>query len=561
MRSLRLALAFVVIATAVPLFGLAARALSGRPPISRDPKIPLLTGLGNYSRKVTTDSPIAQQYFDQGLALLYGFNHEGALRSFRAAADADPSCAMAYWGIAAAFGPDINGPDVAPAALEAGNEASTHARDLATRAADVEKGLIEAMTKRYQDPNADDQLPFDQAYASALTELAKRYPHDPDVHVLRAETLMVVAVKHVQKGRAPLPAENREVVAALNAALKESPNHPMGLHLLIHASEDSKRLDAAAAAADRLRNLAPGIGHLMHMPSHIDIRLGHWQQAVVANERAIAADHAYRRIDPEPGSHLLYMSHSHHMLIYAAMMQGQSEKAARTAEEVLGLLPGWHMRLEPGTLDVLTAAAYEIHLRFGKWDAMLAEPKPAALPFAMAIWHNARGIARAAKKDVGGAKIEQREFVEACKHVPPNLTFRNHRTAPLLSIAEKLLEGEILYREGRVDAAVAALREGVGREDKLDFTDPPLWMQPVRHALGATLLDAGRFAEAEAVYREDLKHNPENGWSLYGLFRSLEMQQKKGEAVLVRSRFEKAWQYADFRMTSSCCCLPGPAHK
>jgi tetratricopeptide (TPR) repeat protein len=515
-----------------------------------------IEGLGDYGRKVTTESALARRYFDQGLALFYGFNHEAALSSFRAAAFCDPNCAMAYWGVAAALGPDINNPEISRANAEMANKAISKARGRYEKATPVEKGLIEAIGKRYSEIAPDDRLKCDRDYATALFDLAKAFPGDPDVGALSAEALMIVRCKTDAKDKRR-PELDKQIATTLERILKICPNHPFALHLWIHAMDQSRHPEMARIESDRLRQLAPGIGHLMHMPSHVDIRLGRWQDAVVANERAVAADHVFRRALPQRGSHSGYMAHNEHMLIYAAMMQGQGKRAMRAAEEALGLIPEWESMADPGTFDVFKSMPYEIRMRFGQWDAILAEPEPGfSFPFSCAIRHFARAIAFAAKRKVSQAKSEQEEFIETRKRVPATLLFRLHRAGPLLDIADKMLAGEILYREGKVADGVAALQSAVAAEDKLDYSDPPLWMQPVRHALGATLMDAGRFAEAESVYREDLKKNPENGWALYGLSRSLQMQNKKSEAVLVRARFEKAWQYADFKLMSSCCCLP-----
>ncbi len=562
MRSRSLALAFLLLATLVPALGFVTRATSRQSTATnRGRHTPFLAGLGNYSRKVTTDAAVAQRYFDQGLAFLYGFNHDAALWSFREAASADPNCAMAFWGVAAALGPDINNPEILPGDMEIAKTAVATARDVSAKATAVEKGLIEAIDKRYSVNGSDDALKCERNYATALLDLAKRFPGDPDVGALGAEALMIVQCKTSLKEKRTLEPKN-EIATILERILKNCPDHPFALHLWIHAMDHLRQPERARSESDRLRQFAPGIGHLMHMPSHADIRLGRWQDAVLANERAVAADHVFRRALPERGSHAGYMAHNEQMLVYAAMMQGQSRTASRAAEAALGLIPEWEAKADPGTFDVFKSVPYEIRMRFGQWDAILADPEPGfSFPFSRAFRHFARGIAFAAKKKVPEAKAAQREFLTARKDVPKSQLFRFHRTVPLLEIAEKMLAGEILYREGRVAEGITALQSAVACEDKLEYSDPPLWMQPVRHALGATLMDAGRYTEAEAVYREDLKHNLENGWSLYGLFRSLEMQNKKGEAALVRSRFKKAWQYADFKMTSSCSCLPISANK
>ena len=561
MRNCLAALVLLFLASLVPVLGFATRAASrNTTEIARDHQIPFLEGLGDYSRPVTTESAVAQRYVDQGLALLYGFNHEAALWSFREASFADPDCAIAYWGIAAALGPDVNNPEIPPASAEMANKAIAIARGRCEKANAVEKGLIEAIAKRYSESKSEDPAKCDRDYATAVLELGKTFAGDPDVGALGAEALLIVRSKTQAKDKRN--ELTKQAATQLERVLKNFPNHPFALHLWIHAMDESRHPELARIESDRLRRFAPGIGHLMHMPSHVDIRVGRWHEAVVANEGAAAADHVLRRALPLGGAQSAYMAHNEHMLIYAAMMQGQAKKALRAVEEALGLIPALEAQVDPGTFDVFASTPYEIRMRFGQWDAILAEPEPgSSFPFSRAFRHFARGIAFAAKRDVSEAKAEQRGFLEARKYVPKNLLFRLHRANPLLDVAEKMLAGEILYREGKIADALTALRAAVACEDKLEYADPPLWMQPVRHALGATLMDAGRWGEAEAVYREDLKHNPENGWSLYGLFRSLEMQHKKSEAALVRSRFKKAWQYADFKMTSSCCCLPNPALK
>jgi tetratricopeptide (TPR) repeat protein len=418
--------------------------------------------------------------------------------------------------------------------------------------------MIEAMAKRYANPDVADRWPFEEAYSNAMSALAKDRPDDPDIVTLAAESLMVLRAKAFRdtesKRHAP---DYGHVLKALAIVLRGCPNHPLALHLWVHALDASPFPEKAAGAADSLRTLAPAIGHLVHMASHIDVRLGRWHRAVLTNEKAIAADHAYRRMEPGPGSHLPSMLHSQHMLAYAAMMEGQSKKAALSVEQLLSRIPEPQFDRRPQDVDVFVAMPYEVHMRFGQWDAMIAEPRPAErFPFAKAMWHFARGVAFAAKHEVTAAKGEQKAFIAAREDVPKDLRFRTLRVAPLLDIAERLLAGEILYRERNVDQAVEALRQGVKREDELDYVEPPLWVVPVRHALGAALMDSGRCTEAEVVYREDLVQHPENGWALYGLARSLQKQGKHAETALVRSRFETAWQHADFKLSSSCCCLP-----
>ncbi len=520
---------------------------------------PRFDGLGSHGRKVTTKSADAQRYFDQGLAFLFGFNHDEAIRSFQAAAENDPACAMAYWGIAVANGPHINNPAVDAAHARAAWKALGKARELAARGATpAERALIESLGKRYADPQPADRKPLDEAYAAALRETWKSFPDDADVGALLAEALMDLRPWDQWSHDGKAEPGTEEVLKTLDAVLQKSPNHPLALHLMIHAVEASPHPERADAAAARLRNLQPGLGHMVHMPSHIDVRRGRWHAAVTTNEQAIAADSAYRKIVPGQGFYRIYMAHNHHMLAYAAMMEGQSQKATEAIRQMLGGIPEEFILAAAPMIDGFFAMPYELHMRFGRWDAMLAEPKPRdCFQLTTALWHCARGVAFAAKSDLEKAKAEQKEFAAAAKAVPKDAEFGKNKASNLLAIAESLLSGEILYRDGKPEEGIAALKEAVRREDALHYIEPPDWIQPVRHALGATLMDAKRYAEAEAVYRQDLARYPENGWSLFGLSRALQKQGKDAEAAAVAARFERIWQHADVKLTSSCFCLEG----
>ncbi|HEV8072093.1 MAG TPA: tetratricopeptide repeat protein [Planctomycetaceae bacterium] len=522
-------------------------------PAKAEPHFPKL---GNHSRKVATTSPVAQEYFDQGLAFLYGFNHDEAIRSFEAAAGADPQCAMAYWGIAAANGPHINNPNVDEAHAKAAWKAFTKARELAGSASAVDQALIDALGKRYADPQPEDRKPLDAAYAGAMRKVWEAHPDDADVGAMTAEALMDLRPwdQWTLAGK-PQPG-TEEVLQILNAVLAKAPKHPLAVHLLIHAVEASPHPERADAAADRLRDLMPGLGHMVHMPSHIDVRRGRWQEAVVANEKAISADKVYRAVIPQQGLYRIYMAHNHHMLAYAAMMQGQSLKAGSTIKELLASVPDDFIKKQAGLVDGFFALPFELHIRFGQWDDMLAEPKPRAeFPVSTALWHYARGVAFAAKGQVDLAKGEQAEFRKAVKSIPPTAVIGKNLAVQVFGVAEKMLDGEILYREGKVDEGIAALRDSAKREDRLRYIEPPDWIQPVRHALGAALLESGRFADAEQVYRDDLARYPQNGWALYGLSRALKQQGKQAEALAVKLQFDKAWEHADIKLTSSCFCL------
>ena len=520
--------------------------------------VPLFQGLGNFGRKVTTESFEAQRYFKQGLCLLYAFNHDEAIRSFRKAADCDPKCAMAWWGVAIAHGPHINNPVVPPEQAKAAWQALATAREVAAGASETEQELIAALAHRYADPQPDDRKPLDEAYARAMREVWQRHPDDADIGALFAESLMDLRPWDLWTAEGVAQPGTDEVVRTLEAALTQVPEHPLALHLYIHAVEASPQPQKAIAPAKRLLTLQPGLGHLVHMPSHIDVRTGRWAEAIASNTLAIEADQAYRKQSPKQGFYRIYMAHNHHMLAYAAMMRGQSGLAVRAIQEMTEAMPADWVHDNALFADGFLAMPLEVLIRFGRWDDVLAASEgPEYLPFTRAMRHCARGIAYAAKLDVAKARAEQKAFLAARALVPKEGIVGNNTAADVLLVAECLLAGEIDVRDGKVDEGIEQLREAVRREDRLRYSEPPDWIHPVRHALGATLLTAGRAAEAEAVYREDLRKMPNNGWALFGLARSLELQGKADEAGAVRKRFAECWKDADVEITSSCFCQPG----
>jgi tetratricopeptide repeat protein len=527
-----------------------------RPAVPTEPFFP---GLGPYTRKVTTNSATAQRYFDQGLAFLYGFNYTEAARSFTAAVACDPKCPMAYWGVAIANGDAVSDPTTDEPLAKSAVEAVAQAQDLASGAAPVERDLIEALSHRYADPPPADPRPLDRAYAAAMRKVWKSYPDDGDVGALTAQALMLLHRKGswTHEGE-PQPGTD-EVIQTLKTVLAKHPLHPYALHLLVHVVEASPHPEMGDQAADLLRDMAPGLGHLTHMPTHIDIRRGRWQEAVVASEKAVSADRGYRQLADNPGLYCrMLMAHDNHMLAYAAAMQGQSQKATQAITDLLADLPADFIAAHAAKLDAFFAMPYELHLRFGRWDQMLAEPAPAKdeFPITRAFWHFARGTALAAKNRTAEAEMEQAVFRNTMLMIPATAIFRKNRASAVLDVADGMLAGEILYRQGKTDDAIARLREAVAAEDALLYSEPPEWILPPRHTLGATLLDAGRPAEAAAIYREDLTLRPENGWSLSGLSRALKMQKKTAEAAAVGERLKKAWQHADIKLTGSCLCLP-----
>jgi len=546
----------LVVVTALDLAAAPMPSAAGDAP-SAASTTPLFDGLGGFARKVTTTSAEAQRYFDQGLAFMYAFNHDEAIRSFRRAAELDPKCAMAQWGVAIAYGPHINNPVVPPDRAAAAWDALTAAKWLAAGASPVEQALIRAAQARYANPQPEDRKPLEQAYADAMRSVWEQHPRDADVGALYAESLADLRPwdQWTPDGQ-PQPG-TEELLSTLDSVLAANPRHPLANHLYIHAVEASPHPERADRAADTLRDLQPGLGHLVHMPSHVDIRRGRWQQAIAANEKAIQADRRYTARSPEQGFYRLYMAHNHHMLTYGAMMTGQSALAVETIRQMVADIPLEFFKAN-AFADGFMAMPLEVLMRFGRWDEILAEPAfPDFVPISRALRHYARAVAHAAKGDVSAAQIEQAAFLEARARVPKEATFGNNTGSDVLDVAEQLMKGEVLYRTGETDEGIAALREAVAREDRLRYDEPPDWIQPVRHALGAALLQSGRFAEAEAVFRDDLAKLPGNGWGLYGLQRALQLQKKAGEAAATEKQFDAAWKDADLRIKSPCLCLPG----
>lgn len=533
--------------------------LSG-PLLAGTPAIPLLDTLGSHTHPVTTSSPEAQRYFDQGLRFLFGFNHGAAIRSFQEATRLDPACAMAHWGIALASGPHINFPLVPPPAAELAWAELQLARQHAARATPVERALIGALGQRYANPQPEDRTPLDRAYADAMRQVWQQFPQEADVGVFFAEAMMDLRPwdQWTPEGK-PQPGTD-EILATLDAVLKLDVNHPFANHLYIHAVEASHQPERALPAADRLLTLQPGLAHNVHMPSHIYIRTGQWQKAVDSNRAAVAADRAYRRIvGPARGFLPVYVAHNDHMLAYAAMMTGQRELALQHIRDLVAGLPPEFMQEFGIVAEAWLATPLEVLVRFGSWDDVLAEPDIAATNrFSRAFQFAARGIAHAAKGDTAAARRDQALYLEAAKAVPPEqMAAGNNPCSAVLAIVTPMLEGEILVREGKINEGIAQLRTAVAAEDLLRYDEPPGWMIPVRHSLGAVLMAHRRFAEAEAVYRADLARLPGNGWSLFGLSEALLQQGKPGEVAALRAQFKQVWQKADLVITSSCLCSPG----
>jgi tetratricopeptide (TPR) repeat protein len=526
--------------------------------------VPLFEGMGPHTRKVTTNSERAQKYFDQGLTWAFAFNHDEAQRSFEEAARLDPDCATAYWGIALVNGPHINNPAMTEERSLVALEAIRKATQKAPWGVGTpqERALIQALQKRYADPR-DGRIPLtfeeraglDKAYADAMAHVYEQFKDDDDIATLYAESLMNLRPWDLWDGdKKPRP-ETPRILEAIEHALALNPRHPGAAHLYIHAVEASPFPEKADAASDTLRTLVPASGHLVHMPSHIDIRRGRWALAAEQNRQASRIDDRYREISPRQNFYRLYMAHNDHFLAYTCMMLGRKEEALSAARAMLSKVPHeWLLENAP-IADGVAAIEIEAMVRFGMWDDVLEAPEPPAiLPITRALWRFSRATALNAKGQTAEARSEQESFRNAVAAVPQDAMMAQNTGHEVLAIAELVLEGEILYREGNTDQAIDHLRRAAALEDKLRYMEPPDWLQPVRHALGAILLASGKPAEAERAYREDLEHWPENGWSLFGLAESLKAQNKPEEAE-VRKRFEKAWQHADTKIGASCLCI------
>jgi tetratricopeptide (TPR) repeat protein len=532
--------------------GLALLPLGCRSPQA---EAPLYAGFDGYHRPITTDSPAAQRLFDQGLQFLYGYNHDEAIRSFEAAAEADPDCALAYWGLAYANGLHINNPTMSEEQSRRAFAAAQEGLARIESASPVEQALLRAVATRYTWPAPEDRSALDLAYADAMEAAYRAFPEDAEVGALFAEALMDLQPWDLwthdgePKGRA------LEIVAVLEAVLERHPQHPGANHFYIHTVEASPAPERAVPSADRLVELVPGSGHLVHMPAHIYTRVGRYGDAVTANRRAIAADREYFARAPAPDFYTVYYVHNVHFLAYAAMMDGQFETALSAARQLEAEIPEPFLREYVAIADGLMPTVLHVLIRFGRFEEVLAEPDyPEYRRLSRAQRHYARAVALAALGRPQEARQEEQRFEELAAQVPADWKVGNNSAGEVLALCRQMMAGEILFREGRQEEAFAALERGVALEEALVYDEPPGWMQPVRHAQGALLMAAGRAADAEQTYRRDLERNPDNGWSWLGLELALRAQSEDAsEATAARRR---AFARADVQPTSSCYCEP-----
>jgi tetratricopeptide (TPR) repeat protein len=541
--------------------------------------------LGSYHRPVSTASPEAQLWFDRGLIWCYGFHHEESIKCFKKVAEIDPDCAMAYWGIAYASGPNYNKPweaftdaDLMQSLAQA-HTATQMALARLDGASEVEQALIRTLMHRYPSSTpADNFNIWNDAYANALRDVYRAFPDDLDVCSLFAEALMnrtAWALWDLQSGEPAEGASTTEAIEVLEKAMAQMEQaggepHPGLLHMYIHLMEMSPHPERALRAADALRDLVPDAGHLQHMPTHIDVLCGHYQTVVTSNSRAIAADRKFMQREGPLNFYSLYRCHNYHFKLYGAMFLGQYQPALDAAHEMVATLPEELLQVQvPPMADWLEGFVpmkQHVLIRFGKWQDIIEQSlpdNPELFCVTTAMMHYAKTVAFATTGDVAAAEAEKQRFEAAVQRVPDTRYVFNNTCLDILAVAAEMLNGELEYRKGNFDQAFAHLRQSVALDDNLPYDEPWAWMQPARHALGALLLEQGRVEEAEAVYRADLGldntlsracQHPDNVWSLHGLHECLRRLHKTNEADMIKLRLDLAMARADVPIQASCYC-------
>ena len=539
--------------------------------------------LGPFSRKVTTTSEAAQTWFDRGLNWLYGYNHQEAIACFTKATEADPSCAMAHWGAAYAAGPNYNlpwhmhDPKGRAKALAAAYDFMQGALEHASGATAPEQALIHALPARYpQREPIEDMMPWNRDYTNAMRKVFEADRTDMELRTVFVESIMNETpwkMWDVNSGNVAEDAGTAEAVAVLEEAFDQQPeswDHPGLLHLYVHLMEMSPFPERALRQGDRLRVMAPQSGHLVHMPTHIDVLCGHYRDVLVYNQRAMVADRAFRAEVPNPGVFLMYMIHNMHFAIYGAMFLGQFKPAIAAAEELIAAVPEEVLRIEsPPMADFLEAylsMKQHVLVRFGKWDEIIAQEQPRdpeLYAATHAIMLYAKGVAHSALGHIDEAEETRALYHAARDAVPERRRVHNNVVSDLLGVANEMLDGELEYRKGNFDKAFAHLRAAVAAEDALPYDEPWGWMQPSRHALGALLLEQGELAEAEAVYRADLGldgalarscQHPGNVWALHGLHECLTRRGESIESVIIGQQLALAAARTDVPVRASCLC-------
>jgi len=523
---------------------------SGHAPAKTMAPVALEAGLGDIDHPVTTNNPEAQKFFNQGLAYLYGFNHEEAVKSFKQAAQLDPQLAMAYWGVALAMGSNYNVPAGGPALLEA-YASLQKAVELAPKASEHDRAYINALSKRYSKELQADQRKLEVDYKNAMGELAKNYPDDLDAATLYAESMMNLHPWHLWTLDGKPAEDTLEIVAVLEGVLRRNPNHSGANHYYIHAVEASTNAERALPSADRLGKIAPNAGHLVHMPSHVYIRTGDYFAAAKSNVDAIAVDRAYITKSGNNGLYpAMYYNHNVHFLAAASAMNGRYADSIKSARDLEGnvkpLLKAMPM------LEMFAPYPLVSMTRFGKWDEILKEPKPdASLKITTAFWHFARGSAYAAAKQTAQAEAELAALRAVNQTLTPEVRVFNNAAADVTKVGELELEARIALARGDKQTGIDLLKKAIAAEDATYYAEPADWDLPVREVLGGVLLLQGDNAAAEKVFRDEILRRPRNGRALFGLAESLRKQGKDGAAKSVQGEFEKAWQNADTKLSAA----------
>jgi tetratricopeptide (TPR) repeat protein len=504
----------------------------------------LMAGLGDWRHPVSTKNAQAQAFFDQGLRLIYAFNHDEAQRSFQRAAELDPQLAMAYWGIAEAVGPNYNDPASEDRFVQA-HQAIERAENLADSASESDQAYIAALAKRFPaDPKSDLRAAAEE-YRDSMREVTKRFPEDLDAATLFAEAGMNLhpwELWHVDGS----PEEGtEEIVATLESVIRREPNHLGAIHYYIHAVEASRSPERALAPANRLAQLAPAAGHIVHMPAHIYIRTGDYEAAVKSNQKAAQADQAYLAASKAQGAYpMMYYSHNLHFIAMAAAMNGNYAESRRGAQ-MLAANVSPHVKEMPPLQGFLTVPL-AVDVRFHKWNEILKAPQPdESLQTMTVFWHFARGLALAGTGKLEEAEAEHKLVAEAEEKAPPDAIFTmsiNNKAKDILKIAENVLGAKIAQAKNENDTAIGQLREAVAIQDGLKYNEPQDWFYPVRESLGAALLMSGDQAGAEQVFRDDLERNPRNPRSLFGLEKALKAQGREYDATFVRRQFDASWK-------------------
>jgi tetratricopeptide (TPR) repeat protein len=508
----------------------------------------LVPGLGALHHEVTTSNPQAQEFFDQGLSLIYAFNHQDAARSFQRAVELDPKCAMAWWGVALATGPNYNDTDIGGERTKAAYEAIQKARELESGVTPPERAYIEALAQRFSaNPKAGRQKLF-ESYRDAMAQLARQFPDDADAGALYAESIMDLHPWQLWAADGKPAPGTEELVRVLQLVLARDPNHLGANHFYIHAVEASPHPELGLVSADRLGSLAPSAGHLVHMPSHIYVRVGDYPNAVLANQKASVADEAYIHSYHPTGMYpAMYYSHNLHFLAYSAAMEGNS-RAALDATTRLEANIAPHLK-DMSPMESLNITRMVILVRFAQWQEIAKLPQPETrLRLTNMAWRFARGMAYAAQDQPSKAEAERKILAKLLAAAPPDEAFGFNRVHEVMGIALNMLDGKIAAARHDYRKTVTELEKAIKTYDALHYDEPPDWYLPPREQLGAVLLAAGKAAEAEAAFRADLHQNPKNGRSLFGLAQALRQQSKLSEAAEATSQFQASWKDADVQL-------------